>query len=62
MNTNLRLAREASKKTQAQVAREIGVSEQMYQRYEYGRCKPSVQKAIRIAKAVGSTVEQLWSI
>ena len=62
MNTNLRLAREASKKTQAQVAKEIGVSEQMYQRYEYGRCEPSVQKAIRIAKAVGSTVEQLWSI
>lgn len=62
MNTNLRLAREASKKTQAQVAKEIGVSEQMYQRYEYGHCDPSVQKAIRIAKAVGSTVEQLWSI
>ena len=62
MNITLRLAREASGKTQAQVAREIGVSEQMYQRYEYGRCEPSVQKAIRIAKAVGSTVEQLWSI
>lgn len=62
VNTNLRLAREASGKTQAQVAKEIEVSEQMYQRYEYGRCEPSVRKAIRIAKAVGSTVEQLWSV
>lgn len=49
----LRATRERSGKTQAQVAEEIGVSMQMYQRYEYGRCDPGVRTAIRIADALG---------
>lgn len=49
----LRATRERSGKTQARVAKEVGVSEQMYQRYEYGRCDPSVRTAIRIADALG---------
>ena len=53
MNLNLRAAREASGKTQSQVAKETGVSEQMYQRYEYGQNEPSVRTAIRIADALG---------
>lgn len=51
-NTKLRAAREKSGKTQAQVAREVSVSEQMYQRYEYGQNDPGVQTAIRIADAL----------
>ena len=46
---NLRAAREASGKTQAQVAKEAGISEQVFQRYEYGQNEPSVRTAIRIA-------------
>lgn len=48
----LQAAREASGKTQARVAMEVGVSEQMYQRYEYGRNEPGVRTAIRIADAL----------
>lgn len=56
----LRAAREKSGKTQAQVAKEIGVTEHMYQRYEYDRNEPGVRTAIRIARAVDSSVEELF--
>ena len=59
-NLNLQAAREKSGKTQAQIAREAGVSEQMYQRYEYGQNEPGVRTAIRIAKALGNSVEELF--
>ena len=51
-NVKLQAAREASGKTQAQVAREIGVAVRLYQSYEYGACEPSVGTAIRIADAL----------
>lgn len=51
-NVKLQAAREASGKTQAQVAKEIGISAQAYQRYEYGACEPTVRTAIRIADAL----------
>jgi len=53
MNEILRSAREASGKTQMQVAKEIGKSEQVYQRYEYGKSEPAVRTAIRIADVLG---------
>ena len=56
----LRAARERSGKTQAQVAKEAGVSEQAYQRYEYDKREPGVRTANRIAKALNSTAEELW--
>ena len=56
----LRAAREASGKTQAQVAKEAKVSERLYQDYEYDKCEPGVRTAIRIAEALGSTVEKLF--
>lgn len=56
----LRAAREASGKTQAQVAREAQVAERLYQDYEYDKCEPRVRTANRIARAVNSTVEELW--
>lgn len=56
----LRAAREQSGKTQAQVAKEIGVSELSYQRYEYDKREPGVRTAIRIARALDSTVEDLF--
>lgn len=48
----LRATREKSGKTQAQVAKEIHVSELTYQRYEYDQREPSVRTAIRIADAL----------
>ena len=56
----LRAAREQSGKTQAQVAKEIGVSELSYQRYEYDKREPGVRTAIRISRALNSTVEDLF--
>lgn len=56
----LRAAREKSGKTQAQVAKEAGIQEQVYQRYEYGTSEPGVRTAIRIARVLGSTAEALF--
>ena len=56
----LRAAREKSGKTQAQVAKEIGIAEAAYQRYEYNKREPGVRTAIRIARAVDSSVEELF--
>lgn len=60
MNLELRAAREASGKTQRQVAREVGIAERMYQDYEYDKREPGARTAIRIARALGSTVETLF--
>lgn len=60
MNTKLKAAREASGKTQAQVAKEAGIAESVYQRYEYGKVEPKVRTAIRIARAVGSDPGELF--
>lgn len=56
----LQAAREASGKTQAQVAKEIGITENAYQKYEYGKREPRARMAVRVAYAVNSTVEELW--
>lgn len=56
----LRAARERSGKTQAQVAKETEISEAQYQNIEYGKNEPSVRTAIRIAKALNSTAEDLF--
>lgn len=56
----LRAARETLKKTQSQVAQEAKVTKQAYQRYEYEKREPSVSIAKRIAKALNSTVEDLF--
>ena len=60
MNMQLRAAREKSGKTQAQVAREANIAERLYQDYEYDKREPGVRTAIRIARALDSTVEALF--
>ena len=57
----LQAARIASGKTQAQVAKEANINVQQYQNYEYGERRPRVDIAIRIAKALDSTVEKLFA-
>ena len=61
VNELLKSARKAAGKTQAQVAKETGISEIAYQRYEYDMREPGVKTASRIAKALGRTVEELFS-
>ena len=60
-NEALIAAREQSGKTKIQVAKEIGVSVRMYQDYELIGSEPRSRMANKIARAVGSTVEKLWS-
>lgn len=60
MKEKLRAARVAAGKTQLQVAKEAGISVAQYQNIEYGRSVASVDFAIRIAEALGATVEALF--
>ena len=59
-NTKLQFARERARLTQTQVAKQAGVTERAYQFYEAGRKKPRVDTAIRIADALGTTVEEIF--
>lgn len=58
--TYLKQSRLASGKTQAQIAKEAGISERNYQNYEHGRVEPGVRTAIRIADALGVEVKELF--
>lgn len=60
-NVGLIAAREASGKTQLQIAQEARVNERVYQNYEYGENEPRIRTAIRIADALGvQDVRALW--
>lgn len=59
-NETLIAARKQSGKTQKQVAKELGILEQVYQKYEYGMSANTIKTAIRIAKLYNTTVEKLW--
>ena len=56
----LLMARRRVMRTQAEVAKEAGISEAMYQRYEYGQNEPSVRVAIRIADVLGVDVREIF--
>lgn len=60
MNTKLRKARKDARLTQLQVAEIVGISETHYQNIEYDNNEPGARTAIRIAKALNSTVEELF--
>lgn len=59
-NVKLQAARENAGLTQKQVAEKLNLSEQAYQRYEYGTHEPRARMAVRVARAVNSTVETIW--
>lgn len=56
----LRLRREKTGLSQAEVAAASGVSLRSYQCYESLETMPSVINAIRIAVVLRTTVEQIW--
>jgi DNA-binding XRE family transcriptional regulator len=60
VNTSLVEARTRANLTQVAVARVAGISERHYQAVEYGEHEPKVRRALRIARAVRSTVEELF--
>lgn len=59
-NIILKETREKKKLTQKTMAAAVGLSEISYQRIEYGTQTPSLQTALRIAKILNSTVEELF--
>ena len=59
-NIRLKEAREKKALTQVEVAQRAGITEVCYQRYEAGSRIPRADVAIRIARAVDGTVEDLF--
>lgn len=57
---NLKEKRLACGLTQADVARRAEMPQRTYQNYEMGIREPSVTSAIKIAKALNTTVEEIW--
>ena len=53
VNTALKEVRKGAGLTQAKVAEKACIAERTYQEYEYGKRKPGVEVAIRIAEALG---------
>jgi len=62
LNTVLKFEREKKGLTQWDVAKRAGISIRSYQRYEAGNRVPDVYQGQLIAKALGTTVEELWGI
>lgn len=60
MKILLKQRRQELKLTQKQVAERSNLAESAYQRYERGDVMPLVSMAIRIAKALETTVEELY--
>ena len=60
MNTKLKQARETSGKTQAELAKAAEITTMSYFRYETGERLPKADIAIRIARELNSTVEELF--
>lgn len=61
MYVYLRKAREKIGLTQKDLAKKANITTRGYQNYEMGIRKPSVDTAIKIAKVLGGTVEELFS-
>jgi len=60
MNQRLRDARHEAGKSQIEMALEADISARHYRHIEYGGSQPSVVTAIRIAKALGKRVEDVF--
>lgn len=57
MGNNIKALRLATKKTQTQVARELGVKLETYRSWEYGKRNPTGKMAIKIADYFGVTTD-----
>ena len=46
--------------TQRELAARLGLDQSQIARWETGRKEPGVRVAVRVAEALGTTVDQLW--
>ena len=46
--------------TQVELAKHVGISPQTISHYETGRAKPSLDVAVKLAKALGVSVEEIY--
>lgn len=60
MGLRLKKAREKTQLTQKEVAKIVGISERQYQYYEREERVPNAVTAVKIAKALKTTVEILY--
>ena len=60
MRTKLKIKRQETGFTQVEVAEKARITTRQYQRYERGERIPNAATAILIAKALNSTVEELF--
>ena len=58
--STIKAAQIQSGKTQLQVAKEIGISIRLYQKYENNEVLPNVIVGNKIAKALNVTSDELW--
>ena len=61
MKNKLQAYRRAAKLTQEAIAKQCGITTRVYQYYESGGRVPNVYAALKIADALNSTVEELFS-
>nr|DAF98986.1 MAG TPA: helix-turn-helix domain protein [Siphoviridae sp. ctDmR33] len=61
-NEALKRCRKLRKATQKQVAQAVGVSETMYQYYEYGKNEPTVGVLIALAKYFNVSLDYLCGL
>lgn len=62
MKNNLKSKRQSLNLTQKQVASSLNIAESAYQRYERGDVTPTVYFAIKLAKVLNTTVEELFPL
>lgn len=60
MENKLKTIRESKNLKQTEIAQKVGISVMSYFRYETGEREPKARTAIRIAKALDTTVEELF--
>lgn len=60
--SKLKERREELRLTQKEIAEKIGIAESAYQKYEYSKREPCVSTALKIASALNTTVEELYSL
>ena len=60
MNERLKAQRKKAGLTQKQVAKQAGITERAYQRYEAGTVFPDVRIAKKIAKALSCLIEDIF--
>ena len=62
MLNNLKKLRISKGLTQNEIARSVGITVVTYQNYEYGTREPKVSFAIKLAKVLNITVEDLFPL